>query len=146
MINPKDAIRYTNVLSKRVYFHYTEIDSILKQFLHEVIQQKARIKGPLFYSITNVPMDEMVHAELFMPIKEDSIVTMEDYYFHSYYNVEDMLSICLFDHFEQKTEIAYHMLLDYIEHNGLNQITPFYHVISGDEIFQYVFIKVGVSS
>lgn len=144
MINPSDAIRYTNVLSKNFRFHYKNIDSIMKQFLNEVIQQRATIKGPLFYSINNVPMDEMVEADFFMPIEEDSVEVMKDYYFHSYYDIEDMLSICLFDHFERDTEIAYHMLLEYMEQNGLNQTTPFFHIITGDESLQYIFIKVGV--
>lgn len=145
MINPNDAIRYTNVVSKTYRFHYKNMDEIINQFLIEIVQQKATIKGPLFYSMNNVPMDEMVHAEFFMPIEEDNLEVMKDTYFHSYYAIEDMISICLFDQFEKNTEIAYYMLLEYMDKNDLNQMTPFFHIITGDETLQYVFIKVGVT-
>ncbi|MBA4535591.1 DUF5085 family protein [Bacillus aquiflavi] len=143
MINPNDSIRYMNVVSKTYHFHYNDIDDIMKRFLTEVVQN-TMIKGPLFYSINNVPMDEMVNAEFFMPIEEDHLELGNEMYFHSYYAVEDMLSICLYDQFEKHTEVAYHMLLEYMEQNDLTQTTPFFHVISGDETLQYVFIKVGV--
>jgi Domain of unknown function (DUF5085) len=117
MINPNDAIRYTNVVSKTYRFHYKSIDDMIRSFLNELVQHKATIKGPLFYSLNNVPIDEMVHAEFFMPIEEDHIEGMKDMYFHSYYAIEDMISICLFDQYEKKTEIAYHMLLDFIDKN-----------------------------
>lgn len=87
----------------------------------------------------------MVNAEFFMPIEEDSMEGMKEMYFHSFYAIENMLSICLYDDFEKNTEIDYHMLLDYMEQNNLRQITPFFHAIAGDETFQYVFIKMGVS-
>lgn len=145
MINPKDAIRYTNVVSKTYRFHYKNMDDIINQFLFELVQQKVTIKGPLFYSMNNAPMDEMVNAEFFMPIEEDNLEVMKDTYFHSYYSIEDMISICLFDQFEKNTEIAYYMLLEYMELNDLNPTTPFFHIITGDETLQYVFIKVGVT-
>ncbi|MDQ0272733.1 DUF5085 family protein [Cytobacillus purgationiresistens] len=145
MINPNDSIRYTNVVSKKYRFHYKNIDAIIKEFLAEVVQKNINIKGPLFYSINNVPMDEMVNAEFFMPIVQDHIIQNNDLYLHSYYAVEEMISICIYNQIEKTTEIAYHMLLDYMNQHQLNQVTPFYHVISGDETLQYVFIKVGVS-
>ncbi|WP_243291286.1 DUF5085 family protein [Bacillus sp. FJAT-47783] len=146
MINPKDSIRYTNVVSKKYRFHYKDIDEIMKQFLNEVVQHEVTIKGPLFYSMNNVPMDEIVNVEFFMPINEDVIEMKKDMYFHSYYAIENMYSIYLYNHFEKDTEIAYSMLLNAIEQSNVNQVTPFFHVISGDETFQYVSIKVGVST
>ncbi|WP_257349845.1 DUF5085 family protein [Pseudalkalibacillus decolorationis] len=145
MINPNDSIRFTNVVSKKYRFHYNDIDDVIKRFLNELVQQKATIKGPLFYSMNNVPMDEVVDADFFMSIKEDSIKLNKDMYFHSYYSIEDMISICLYDQFEKNTEVAYYMLLEYIEKQNLNQVTPFFHIITGDDTLQYVFIKVGVS-
>ncbi|WLR42818.1 DUF5085 family protein [Bacillus carboniphilus] len=145
MINPTDSIRFTNVVSKKYRFHYKKVDDIIKQFLEEMVQLQIHIKGPLFYSINNVPMDEMVNAEFFMPIEEDDIDQKNGMHLHSYFAVEDMLSICLYDQFEKTTEVAYSMLLAYMEQHQLNQATPFFHVISGDETLPYVFIKVGAS-
>ncbi|MGF7046817.1 hypothetical protein J2T13_001319 [Paenibacillus sp. DS2015] len=36
--------------------------------------------------------------------------------------------------------------MDYIEHHKLRQVTPIFHIISGDRSLQYVFIKIGIVS
>lgn len=141
-----DSIRYTNVISKKYRYHYKETSDIMKGFLEDIIATGANIKGPLFYSINNVPMDEMVNAEYFMPVHEDRVPVPEDMLFHSYFNIEDMITYCVYDEFEAKTELAYGILLQHIEHNQLRQTTPIFHVISGDHSQQYVFIKIGVAA
>ena len=117
----------------------------LEEFLKDVVQQHATIKGPLFYSILNVPMDERVHAEFFMPVEEDSLFLKEGMYFHSYFSVEDMISVCVFSDFEPNTQAAYKLLLDYIENNEWQQTTPIFHVLSGDQTLPYLWVKIGVS-
>ena len=56
-----------------------------------------------------------------------------------------MISVCIFSDFEKNTEVAYKVLLDYIEHNEWHQVTPIFHVISGDQSLPYLFVKIGVS-
>lgn len=143
MINPQDHIRYKNVVSRKYRFHYHEMEDVMKDFVNDVIEQKGTIKGPLFYSINNVPLNEMVSGEFFMPIIEDSIELLEDMYFHSYFSIENMASVILHNRFEENTEIVYKLLLEFIEDNEMQQVTPFFHVISGDETLQYLTIKMG---
>ena len=81
MVNASDSIRFTNVISRKYRFHYKEMNDRLEGFMKDIIQQNVTIKGPLFYSILNVPMDEMVHAEFFMPIEEDSLTLREGMFF-----------------------------------------------------------------
>lgn len=145
MVNASDSIRFTNVISRKYRFHYKEMNDWLEGFMKDIIQQNVTIKGPLFYSIQNVPMDEMVHAEFFMPVEEDSLTLREGMYFHSYFSIEDMISVCVFKDFEKNIEVAYKVLLDYIEHNEWHQVTPIFHVISGDQSLPYLFVKIGVS-
>nr|WP_286181020.1 hypothetical protein [Bacillus sp. ISL-37] len=45
----------------------------MKDFINDIAQQKVSIRGPLFYSINNVPLDEVISGEFFIPIREDSI-------------------------------------------------------------------------
>ncbi len=143
MINPNDSIRFTNVVSKKFRFHYHEMNAVMNGFLQEVAKFGVTMKGPFFYSINNVPMDEMVNSELFMPIREDAIPDQNDFEFHSYFSMEDMASVCLHKEFEKNTQVAYHMLLTYFEEANLRQNTPIFHVVSGDEGFRYMFIKIG---
>ncbi|MFA9559948.1 DUF5085 family protein [Evansella sp. AB-rgal1] len=145
VVNPLDSIRYTNVVSRKYQIHYTAMEDVIKDFVTQIVEQEATLKGPLFYSLSNVPMDEILHIELFMPIKEDDIALTDDYYFHSYFSIEDMVSLCLFNDFEAKTEVAYRVLIDYMEENKLKQITPIFHVLSGDEDFPYIYVKIGIT-
>lgn len=146
MINPNDHIRFSNVVSRKYQFHYHNMDEVMTDFLNDIINIKASIKGPLFYSINNIPLDEIVYAEFFMPLEEDDrLEIMDDMSFHSYFSIEEMISCCLFQNFERDTEFAYKKLLDYMEQNGQTQVTPIFHVISGDETLQYMIIKIGIS-
>lgn len=145
MLNNQDSIRYRNVLSKKYRFHYKDMEKAIEDFMTKVSELKATVKGPLLYSLNNLPMDEMMNVEFFMPVKEDFIDTKEIMDFHSYYNIENMISQSLYNNVEQNTELVYRIMLDYIEEHDLEQVTPIFHVMSGDRSFPYVFIKIGVS-
>ena len=146
MINPHDSIRYTNVVSRKYRFHYKEMENVLRDFQQDVLKlgTSVKVKGPLFYSINNVPMDEVIHGEFFLPVHQDNVRVMEDMQFHSYFSIENMVSHCLFAHFESLTEVSYRILFDYMSYYHLIQNTPIFHVISGDKSLNYVFIKIGV--
>jgi hypothetical protein len=146
MVNVNDSIRYKNVIARKYRFHYSSMEEVTTEFINDIVKLGATIKGPLFYSINNVPMDEVLNAEFFMPIEEDYIEVMEDMNFHSYFSIEDMIAYCVYTNFEQNTEIAYSILLSYIEQNHLQQVTPIFHILSGDKSLQYIFIKIGVIS
>lgn len=144
MVNPNDSIRFTNVVSRKYRFRYKDMEEVMKDFINDLMKQKVTLKGPLFYSINNVPKHKKINAEFFMPIKEDTVTLMEDMSFHSYFSIENMISYCLYSNFETDTELAYRILIDYMKENKLNQVTPIFHVLSGDRTLQYAFIKVGV--
>lgn len=144
MINPNDSIKVKNVLSRKYVFHYDEMDTHLEDFMNDVFKHSEEIRGPLFYSINNVPKDEMTNVEFFMPVEDDTVHLMEDMHFQSYFTIENMISICVHNNFEASTEIAYRLLFEYMEENYLRQVTPIFHVLSGDETLPYLFIKIGV--
>ncbi|MFZ7946300.1 MULTISPECIES: DUF5085 family protein [Bacillaceae] len=144
MINPNDSIRFANVLSRKYRFHYLDMNEALEDFLHDIGSHKGTVRGPLFYSIHNIPSDEVINAEFYMPMEEDWIEPMADMRFHSFYSIENMISLCIAENLEVKTEAAYKLLFEYMKEYSLEQATPIFHVISGDENFQYSFIKIGV--
>jgi effector-binding domain-containing protein len=145
MINPHDHIRYSNVVSMKYHFHYNDMQDVIKDFIMTLTKQNVTLKGPLFYSINNVPLDEKINGEFFMPIQEESLELLEDICFHSYYSIEDMVSLTLHNNIEQETQIAYKLLLEHIEANNLQQATPIFHIVSGDHDFQYMMVKVGIN-
>lgn len=145
MIYSNDSIRYMNVVSAKYRIHYQDQETALREFL-ETLNDSFTVKGPLFYALHNVPMDGTIHMEYFMPVVEErgNIMIDSSYRFHSYYGIEDMISYCMKGDPAFETEIAYRLLLDYMEQNGLDQATPFFHVFSGDRSLPYSFVKVGV--
>lgn len=145
MVNPKDSIKYTSVISRKYRFHYKDMEQYLSDFMNDVMKLKATIKGPLFYSLNNIPMDEVMNVEFFMPVHEDYLDVPEDMYFHSYFFIDKMISTCDLANYEASTEAAYGELLHYMESNYLRQATPIFHILSGDRSLPYLFIKMGTS-
>ena len=145
MVNSYDSIRFRNVISKRYRFYYEDMGKVMEEFINDIVKKNISLKGPVFYSLNNVPMDKMMNVELFMPVIQDKVEIDDDMFFHSYFSIENMISVYMYANFEQNTEIAYRMLLDYIDENNLKQATPIFHVLSGDKTMQYAFIKVGVT-
>lgn len=143
MINTNDSIRYGNVISKKYSFYYKDMERVLGDFKLKMEIRGLHPAGPLFYSLLNVPLDEKPAIEVFMPVEEDGTDETDDMEFHTYYDVEHMLSIIVAEHFETETEAAYSALLELMEQYSLVQTTPFYHIVMGDKSFRYVIIKVG---
>lgn len=140
-----DSIRYTNVLSKKYSFHHHDMNEVIEGFFDDIVKSTATVKGPFFYSINNVPTDEIVYAEFFMPVEQNDVDVPEGMFFHSYFNIEDMVTFCVYERVEEATEIAYGHLIAYIHQNRLRQVTPIFHVVSGDHSLQYVSIKIGIA-
>ncbi|WP_186577125.1 DUF5085 family protein [Aquibacillus kalidii] len=144
MINSSDSIKYKNVISKKYTFHFKDMEQKLKEFINEIDQLQLKVKGPLFYSLNNVPRDEVMHAEFFMPVINENVQVNEQMYFHSYYSIDHMISTIVYNDVEKVTEEAYASLFHYMEQNKLYQVTPIFHILSGDESLPYSFIKIGV--
>lgn len=145
MVNPNDSIRFRNVISKRYKLYNKDIAEVMEAFLTEVSKININIKGPLFYSINDVPNNDIMEMEFFISIKEDKAEVYDDMDFHSYFSIENMISESIFEDFEKNTEITYAILNKYLKQNKLIQVTPIFHVISGDQTLQYALIKIGVS-
>lgn len=142
MIFLNDHIRYERVLSKKYEFYYTQLGDKLTDFLSEVKGINAHPNGPVFYSLNNVPKDKKMNVEFFIPVKE-IVDTKNKMKFHSYYSVEQMLSMRITNNFEYKTEEAYSALLQFMQSQNLIQLTPPYHIIDTFSDNPFVTIKIG---
>lgn len=144
MMIEEQSIAYTNVVSREYLFHYTDMEKVIEDLLTEIAQANLTIKGPMFYALKNVPSDGDMFIELFMPVHESSIPKSETMKFRSYYYVDNMLMKRYAGDFERLTEYAYAEMLQYMEDNQLDIISPIYHIFSGDESLQYVDLKIAV--
>lgn len=144
MIIEGQSIAYTNVVSKEYYFHYEDMEEAIEHFMSEIATENLTVKGPMFYALKNIPSDENMYVELFMPVNEDKIPASETLQFRSYYYVDEMLMRRYTGDYEKLTEQVYGEMLLYMEDNNLNLASPIYHVFSGDESLQYVEVKIAV--
>ena len=145
MINPHDAIKLTNVVSRKYRFYYRDLERYLAEFIQDIFSLNLTIKGPLIYSLHNVPMDEMMNVEFYMPVAQDRVETPPDMDFHSYFFIGPMISTVDLVNSEASMEAAYASLFHYMEQNHLRQVTPIFHVASGDETLQYMTVKIGAA-
>lgn len=142
MIFLKDNIRYERVISKNDTFYYKEMTQNLSRFLEEIKALGAHANGPLFYTMNNVPKDEKMKATFFLPVKEQ-VHTTGELKFHSYYSIEQMMSMRILNDFESNTQAAYSAMFQLMQDSNMQQITPPYHIIDRAGEQQFVTIKIG---
>ncbi|MGL5152201.1 MAG: DUF5085 family protein [Clostridium sp.] len=144
VINPKDYMKYSNVVSCKYQFHYEKIKDVHGEFINKVLENKLEPVGLGFYSILNVPEEEVIIGEFFIQVNKEMPSELNGLKFHSYFCVEDMLSICVYENFELNTEYCVGSLLQYMEEYKMKQASPIYYVLGGDKDFSYTFLKVAV--
>ncbi|KAA0548508.1 DUF5085 family protein [Bacillus sp. BGMRC 2118] len=144
MVTEKDRLQYRNVLSRKYQFHYNDFEQNVSHFMNDIEALGVTINGPLFYSLHNVPMNEIMNVEIFIPIEEHSVIPPQDMTFHSYFSIDNMITTVDLANEEASTEVAYAKLIHYMEQRQLSQATPIFHVVAGDHSLQYVLIKIGV--
>ena len=138
----EEQLAYQNVVSRRATFHYSELDTYLQAFVADVVAQGGTPKEPCFYSLNNVPMDEMTDIEFFLPINQSSFLSGEEMRFHSYFEVFPTARGTVAGDFEGRTEYVYALLLTFLERRGWEVNAPFYHVFPVDGA-PYVSVHVG---
>lgn len=141
IVREVDKIAYQNVVRKREKFHYLEFEKHFQKFLSDIVDAGYSIKGPVFYSLNNTPLDEMVEIEFFLPILE-GVFSLTGYRFSSYFVVESLLKIRIEGNFQVMTEGGYALLLASLEENDLEMNTPFYHILPSDGS-EYVELYLG---
>lgn len=145
MINTSDFIQYRNVVVKNYKFHYMEMDAVMHNFLESLYESGVTIKGPLTYSMNNLPLDKHMDCDFIMPVLDEAPSLPEDMVFYSYYELYDMLSLVVNEPVEVNMEIKLAELLINIENNHLKQVTPLYHVLPRDDSMKYIILKMGVT-
>lgn len=143
---PEDVVKvrrlaFQNVVRKRMSFHYSELEKHLEQFVSGVVDAGYQLKGPFFYSLNNVPLNEIVDIEMFMPVSND-IFQLEGYKFSTYFELNNLLKTVVRGDFASMTEVGFAKLIVSLEENDLEMATPFYHVIPKDGL-QYLELLVG---
>ena len=138
-----NKIAFQNVVRQRLSFHYSEMEEHLEQFINGIVEAGYQLKGPFFYSLNNVPLNEVIEIELFMPISND-LFSLRGYNFSTYFDISNLLKTIIKGDLKTLTEIEYAKLIIALEKNDLEMVTPFYHVVPKNGL-EYLELLVGYS-
>lgn len=144
MVIEEETIMYRNVVWHSYECHYSDFENIIVDFSQKVTDAALTINGPLFYALKNVPLDEMMDVDMFIPVEPSYIPKEAPLRLQTYYYIDHMLMTRVIDNHEQKTEEAYAKLFNYAIEHDLEVISPIFHEFKGDDEFHWVEIKVKV--
>ncbi|MBC1476012.1 DUF5085 family protein [Listeria grandensis] len=144
MVVEEEKIAHKNVISKQYWIHYTDFEKALDDFINMVLKEGMTLKGNIFYSLNNVPVDENMHIEIFIPVHEDYYFGSNELTFRSYFLIDQMIMSRYTGDYRKFTEFAYAEILTHMDMKDLEQITPFFHELAGDSSMQYTQLKVGI--
>ncbi|GAB2025565.1 DUF5085 family protein [Lactovum odontotermitis] len=144
----EEKIAFQNVLSFREKFYYEDLEDHFKSFISKAVEADYSLKGPFFYSLNNFPKDKMVDIEMFFPVYENKFENadqLENFHFHSYFEIGPVFKGIVTGNFETQTERIYAELLETLETNQLEINTPFFHIPARDGS-KYAYIYLGYAS
>ncbi|QNE37232.1 DUF5085 family protein [Leifsonia shinshuensis] len=127
-----ERLAYQNVVSSRETFHFSELAARFEEFASAIAKRGYDPQGPFFYSLNNVPLDEVVDIEMFLPIRQGTFDDEPGLFFHSYFEMSPLLHGVVGGDFENRTEQVYAQLLGILDANGLVINSPFVHVVHRD--------------
>ena len=127
-----EKLAYQNVVSRRAKFHYSKLGEQLESFVSDVVRVGGTPRGPYFYSLNNVPLDEITDIEFFLPIQESVLRPDQGMQFHSYFEICPLAAGIVKGDVESQTELVYAQLLAALDSRGLVINAPFFHAFPSD--------------
>lgn len=146
MVIEEEMIMYRNVVWHSYEFHYSDFEKVLHDFNAKLTAANLSINGPLIYALKNVPLDERMDIDVLMPVEQSYVPRETNLLFQTYYYVDQMLMTRVKGNFETNTELGYERLFTYAMQHDLQIVSPVYHILRGDDDFQWVELKVKVDS
>ncbi|MBO1002417.1 DUF5085 family protein [Pseudogracilibacillus auburnensis] len=146
MVIEEETMMYRNVVWHSYELHYQDFDKALADFNEKLVAANLSINGPLFYSLHNVPLDEMVDITIYIPVEQSYVSRETNLFFQTYFYIDQMLMTRVKGNFEVSTELSYEKLFTYALENNLQISSPMYHILNGDDEVQWVDLKIKVFS
>lgn len=147
MIFENHKIAYKNVVSKYYKFSPEDIDEAIQDFHRILDEQGYHVSGSIFYSLISEPTEEIMVAEIFLPIEENKFTNQsnEEMFFRSYFTIQPMIMTRVFDEFDEQSQVKYWELMNFIRQHGLEQRTPvFFEFKTTNKGKHYLEMSVGI--
>ncbi|SHM54740.1 DUF5085 family protein [Gracilibacillus kekensis] len=126
MIVENHRIAHRNVASKYYRFYPDEIELAVQDFQSILEKHDYHPDGRMLFSILSDPTSEIMSAEIFLPIWENTftIQEQEEIKFHSYLSISPMIMTRVTDDFNEQSQVQFWELMNYINQNSFQQNTP----------------------
>jgi hypothetical protein len=126
MIAQDYRIAYRNVASKLYQFIPEEIELAINDFDKILSECGYHMDGRMFFSILSDPTEEVMIAEIFLPIEENRFKRRPDdeVHFHSYFFVDHMVMTRITEDFNEQSQVKFWELIDYLKKHDMTQRTP----------------------
>ncbi|WP_018662586.1 DUF5085 family protein [Heyndrickxia acidiproducens] len=144
MVVEYETIAYRNVVWHTYDIHVSQFEMALEDFNEKLTAAHLTVKGPLFYVLYNIPFDERMLIDIYMPVEQSNIPKDSDLTFQSYFYIDQMLMTRVKGQFASDTEKAYDELFRHVIENDEKISSPIFHILRGDEEIQWVEIKIKV--
>lgn len=146
MIVDYDELMYKNVVWHSYEIYYKDFEKALEDFNKKLVEAELTVKGPLFYSLNNIPLDEIMQVDIYMPVEQAYVPKDVDLNFQSYLYIDQMIMTRVKGDFETNTEFAYDKLLKHAMEYEFKIVSPIYHIMRGDDEMQWIELKAKVYS
>ncbi|RIJ63198.1 DUF5085 family protein [Rummeliibacillus sp. POC4] len=144
MVVDFETMMYKNVVWHTYEIHFSQFELVMEDFNEKLVKANLTIAGPLFYALHNIPFDEKMLIDIYIPVEQTHIPKDSDLFFQSYFYIDEMLMTRVRDNFEVKTEKAYDELFQYAIRNDYQINSPIFHILRGDDEGEWVELKVRV--
>ncbi|MEW4306159.1 DUF5085 family protein [Rossellomorea marisflavi] len=131
MLFTDHTLTYMNVASKLYRFAPEELEMAFEDFAGILENNGYNPTGDLFFCIISNPLeDEIMTAEIFLPIEEDRIdlPESENVHFRSYFYLKDMVMSRVMENFDEFSQYTFWEIVECIERSNQTQSTPMFVV------------------
>ena len=144
MVVDFETMMYKNVVWHTYEIHFSQFELAMEDFNVKLVKANLTVAGPLFYALHNIPFDEKMLIDIYIPVEQSDIPKDSDLFFQSYFYIDEMLMTRVRDNFKVKTEKAYDELFQYAIRNDYQINSPIFHILRGDDEGEWVELKVRV--
>jgi len=144
MVVDFETIMHKNVVWHTYEIHYRQFELAMEDFNNKLVKANLTVAGPLFYALYNIPFDERMLIDIYMPVEQSYVSKDSDLYFQSYFYIDEMIMTRVREDFEAKTELAYDELFQFAAKHNYKVNSPIYHILRGDDEGEWVELKVRV--
>lgn len=144
MVIENETIMHKNVVWHTYEIHYKQLEMALEDFNDKLVNAGLTVTGPLFYALYNMPLDERMLIDVYMPVEQSYVPESTDLKFQSYFYIDQMLMTRVKGDFEANTEQAYDELFRYAISRDYKIISPIFHFFKGDDQLNWVDLKIKV--